>query len=126
MGGSFFIPPIGVSMFNFFKGQSVQPHIQHSSQDAMDALLQIQKEKQEELKKLKEEHDKRQAVIDAKKKEAELKQKAMMAVVEVQKSIKQMTAQLDADVLASDEADLVLEQTDADIWEMIQMLRNAS
>jgi seryl-tRNA synthetase len=120
-------------MLNFIKdalkGSSAQApaptSIVHSSQSAMDALLDMQRQKQAELDKLKDEHNLRQKEIDQRKAEAALKQKTMMAVVDLQGSIKAMQAQLQADDLASQEADQLLIDTDAEIWQVLDQLRNA-
>lgn len=114
-------------LFNFLKGQPAQPKtaaMVHSSSDVMNELLQLQKEKQEQLRAIQAEQKKQQDLITAKQKEAKIKQDTMLAVMELQMSIEQAVAQMKADETTMQEADQLLVDRDAEVLKFISKIRN--
>lgn len=116
-------------MLNFIKSalsQSVpvQSNVIHSSPDAMDVLIQLQKDKEVQLKKLQDQVDEQNRLLKAKENEAKLKQDAMMKVVEVQTSIALAMAQIQEGHQKMSEMDQVLIDTDQEVWDFIQKARS--
>jgi hypothetical protein len=117
-------------MLNFIKsalGQSApvqSTKVVHSSIDAMDALIQLQKDKEVQLKKLQDQVEEQNRLLRAKESEAKLKQDAMMRVVEVQTSIAKAKAQIQEGHQKMAEMDQALIDTDQEVWDFIQKARS--
>jgi hypothetical protein len=117
-------------MLGFIKsalGQSApvqSTKVVHSSTTAMDALIQLQKDKEEELKRMNDEVKARDKLAKEKEQEAKLKQETMMRVVQVQASIKAAMDQLHEQDAQLDSLDKTLEAVDNEVWEFINTIRN--